>query len=220
MWWCVYFELWWFSVNWEGSVTRDRLEKSGGFGRFAECNTQQTEELPSVKAKHSAKRPFSIILGTFFAECFGFDECIPMDTRQSDHKIWPLLACLPSVLGVTLGKVSKLCRVFSSWHSANLRNFAECFRPDTRQTWETLPSVFPSCTRKNRRHRSIPSNFFCREFIFAECLLTLGKLLFADKLMLCVLCRVLHSAKHLPSVFRPRALGKASVSRSAGLRSR
>ena len=141
-----------------------------------------------------------------------------MDTRQSDHKIWPLLACLPSVLGVALGKVYKLCRVFSSWHSANLRNFAECFRVDTqqswetfpsvflltlgkleklcrvfscwhsaklrnfaecfrldtRQTWETLPSVFPSCTRQNRRHRVIPSKIFCREFIFAECLLILG----------------------------------------------
>ena len=82
-----YCELWWFIVNWEGSVIRDRLVKRGGLGRFAECNTRQREELPSVKTKHSAKRPFSIILWTFFAECFGFAECIPMDTWQSDHKI-------------------------------------------------------------------------------------------------------------------------------------
>ena len=83
-----YCELSWFFVNWEGSVICDRLVKKGGLGRFAECNTRQTEELPSVKVKHSTKRPFSIILGTYFAECFGFDECISMDTRQSDHKIW------------------------------------------------------------------------------------------------------------------------------------
>ena len=38
-----------------------------------------------------------------------------------------------------------------------------------------MPSVFPSCTRQNRRHRAFPSIFFCREFIFVECLLTLGK---------------------------------------------
>ena len=62
-----YCELSWFFVNWEGSVICDRLVKKGGLGRFAECNTRQTEELPSVKVKHSAKRPFSIILGSFFA---------------------------------------------------------------------------------------------------------------------------------------------------------
>ena len=161
----VYCDLWWwFIVNYDNGLLYlshiimpmmmfycelrgvrymwQISKKGGGLGRFAECNTRQTEELSSVKAKHSAKRQFSVILGTFFAECFGFDECIPMDTRQSDHKIWPLLACLPSVLGVALGKVYKLCRVFSSWHSANLRNFAECFRVDTQQSWETFPSVF------------------------------------------------------------------------------
>jgi len=133
-----------------------QISKRGrGIGRFAECITRQTEDLPSVKPKHSAKRPFSVILGTFFAECFGFAECILMDTRQSDHKIWPLRACLPSVLGVTLGKVSKLCRVFRPWHSAKFRNFAECFGLDTRQSWETLSSVFPSCTRQKRRHCAI-----------------------------------------------------------------
>ena len=82
-----YCELSWFFVNREGSVISDRLVKKGGLGCFAECNTRQIEELPSVKAKHSAKRPFSVILGTLYAECFGFDECIPVDTRQSDHKI-------------------------------------------------------------------------------------------------------------------------------------
>ena len=50
------------------------------------------------------KRPFSILV-TFFAKC------IPVDTRQSDHKIWSLRTCLPSVLSVTLDKVYKLCRV-------------------------------------------------------------------------------------------------------------
>ena len=89
-----------------------QISKKGGIGRFAKCNTRQREALPSVKPKHSAKRPISVILETFVAECFGFAECIIMDTRQSDHKIWPLRACLPSVLGVTLGKVSKRCRVF------------------------------------------------------------------------------------------------------------
>ena len=34
-------------------------------------------------------------------------------------------------------KVSKLCRVLWSWHSAKFRNFAECFGLDTRQTLET-----------------------------------------------------------------------------------
>ena len=56
-----YCELSWFIVNLEGSVIRDRLVKNGGLGRFAECNTRQREELPSVKAKHSTKRPFSVI---------------------------------------------------------------------------------------------------------------------------------------------------------------
>ena len=83
----------------------DRLVKKGGFGHFAECNTRQRDTLPSVKPKHSAKRPISVILGTFFAECFGFAECILLDTRQSDHKIWPLRDCLPSVLALALGKV-------------------------------------------------------------------------------------------------------------------
>ena len=63
------------------------------------------DALPSVKPKHSAKRPISVILGTFFAECFVFAECILMDTRQSDHKIW------------------------------SLRLFAECFERDTRQSF-------------------------------------------------------------------------------------
>ena len=100
----VYYEL--RGVRYTGQIS-----KKEGIGRFAECNTQQREALPSVKPKHSAKRPISVILGTFFSECFVFAECILMDTRQSDHKICQLHACLPSVLGVTLGKVCKLCRV-------------------------------------------------------------------------------------------------------------
>ena len=123
----VYCELWWSIVNWERSVIRDRLVKKGGFGRFAECNTRQRDALPSVEPKHSVKKPISIILGTFFAECFVFAECIQMDTRQSDHKICLLRACLPSVLGVTLGKVCKRWRVLWSWHSANFTTFTECF---------------------------------------------------------------------------------------------
>ena len=111
----VYCELRGVRYTWQ-------ISKKRGVGRFAECNTRQREDLPSVKAKHSAKRPFSVILGTFFAEYFGFAECNLMDTRQSDHKIWSLSKCLPSVLGVTLGKVSKLCRLLWPWH-------------------ETLPSV-------------------------------------------------------------------------------
>ena len=91
-----------------------QISKKGGIGHFAECNTRQRDALPSVEPKHSAKKPISVILGTFFAECFVFAECIQMDTRQSDHKIYPLRACLPSVLGVTLGKVCKLCRVLWS----------------------------------------------------------------------------------------------------------
>ena len=117
--------------------------------------------------------------------------------------------------------------MFWSWRSANFINVTECFwidtrqcfGLDTRQTWETLPSVFPSCTRQNRRHRVIPLTFFCRVFIDTRqticrvrdkkhsanyCLPTL--------LMPCVVCRVLHSAKQLPSVFGPLALGKATVS--------
>jgi len=123
----LYCELWWFILNWEGSVIRDRLVKKEGIGRFVECNTRQRDALPSVEPKHSAKKPISVILGTFFAECFVFAKCIQMDTRQSDHKICPWRACLPSVLGVTLGKVCKRCRVLWSWHSANFITFTECF---------------------------------------------------------------------------------------------
>ena len=42
-----------------------QISKKGGIGRFVECNTRQSEALPSVKPKHSAKRPISVILGTF-----------------------------------------------------------------------------------------------------------------------------------------------------------
>ena len=75
----VYYELRGVRYPWQIS------KKKGGIGRFVECNTRQREALLSVKTKHSAKRPISIILRTFFAECFGFVECILMDTRQSDH---------------------------------------------------------------------------------------------------------------------------------------
>jgi len=134
-------------VNWEGSVIRDRLVKKWGIGSFAECNTRQRDALPSVDPKHSAKRPISVILGTFFAECFVFAECIQMDTRQSDHKNLPVarlfaecigrdtrqsVQSLPSVLVLALGKLYNIYRVFCSWHSANFRNFAECFGADTR----------------------------------------------------------------------------------------
>ena len=68
-------------MNGEGSVIRDRLVKRVGIGRFAECNTRQRETLPSIKPNHSAKRPISVILGTFFAKCFNFAECIILDTR-------------------------------------------------------------------------------------------------------------------------------------------
>jgi len=117
------------------------ISKKGGIGRFAECNTRQRDALPSVEPKHSTKKLIYVILGTIFAECFVFAECILMDTRQSNHKICLLRACLPSVLGVTLGKVCKLCRVVWSWHSANFRNVTECFGIDTRQSLETLSSV-------------------------------------------------------------------------------
>ena len=119
-------ELWWFIVNWEGSVIRDRLVKKEGICRFAECNTRQRDALPSVKPKHSAKRPISVILRTFFAECFGFAECIVLDKRQSDHKIWPC---------------ALVCQVFWHWHSAKFRNIAECFGVGARQSLETLSSV-------------------------------------------------------------------------------
>ena len=223
-----YCELSWFFVNWEGSV----IVKKGGLGRFAECNTRQKDELPNVKAKHSAKRPFSVILGTLYAECFGFDECISMDTRQSDHKIWPLLACLPSVLGMALGKVSKLCRVSIGIHSAKFTNFAECFRLDTQQTWKTLPSVFVLTLGKveklcrvfyswhsvNLRNfaeyfsvvhsAKSTSPFHPVKFFFAECLLTLGKL-FAEcpikNTRQTTVCRQINAVCCMPSV----TLGKA-----------
>ena len=82
-------------------------------------------------------------------------------------------------MDVALGKVYKLCRVFWCWHSVNLRNFAECFRVDTRQSWEILPSVFfltlgkleKLCRVFFRRALgkidiTVPSRqFFCRVFI-------------------------------------------------------
>ena len=115
----LYCELWWFIVNWEGSVIRDILVKKGGIGRFAECNTRQRDALPSVEPKHSAKKPISVILGTFFASVLS----------------------LPSVFKWTLGKVTikstrcaLVCRVYWAWHSAKCVNVAECFGLDTRQT--------------------------------------------------------------------------------------
>ena len=129
----VYCELWWWFIMpvtynyayddgllWitmvycelRGVRYTGHINKKGDIGSFAEYNTRQRDALPSVNPKYSAKRSNSVILGTFFAKCFGFAECILLDTRQSDHKIWPLRACLPSVLGVTLGKVEKLCRLF------------------------------------------------------------------------------------------------------------
>ena len=139
------------------------------------------------------------------AKCVNFAECFGLETRQT-------LETLPGVLVLTLGKLYKRYRVFWNWNSAKFRNFAECFGLDTRQTWETLPSVFSSCTRQNRHHRAIPLTFFCRVFIDTRqticrvrdkrhsanyCLPTL--------LMPCVVCRVLHSAKQLPSVFGPQS---------------
>ena len=140
----VYCDLWWwFIVNYDDGLLclwhiimpvmmvycelrgvryTWQISKKGGLGRFAECNTRQRDALPSVKPKHSAKRSISIILRTFFAECFVFAECILMDTQQSNHKICPLCSFLPSVLVLTLGKVCKRCWVLWSWHSANFRN--------------------------------------------------------------------------------------------------
>ena len=46
-----------------------QISKKGGIGRFAECNTRQSEALSSVKPKHLAKRLISVILETFFVEC-------------------------------------------------------------------------------------------------------------------------------------------------------
>ena len=58
------------------------------------------------------------------------------------------------------GHCALVCRVFWSWHSAKLRNFTECF------------SVVHSAKASSLCH---PLTFFYREFIFAACLLTLGK---------------------------------------------
>ena len=149
VWWWFYCELWWWFIMpvtynyacddgllWIVMVYCElrgvrytwQISKKGGFGRFAECNTRQRDALPSVMPKHSVKRPISVILETFFAEC------ILMDTRQSDHKIWPLRACLPSVKPKTLGKVFKLCWVSRPRHLAKFRHFAECHAQNTRQT--------------------------------------------------------------------------------------
>ena len=130
------------------------------------------------------------------AKCVNVAECFGLDTRQT-------LETLSGVLVLTLGKLYKRYRVFWNWNSAKFRNFAECFGLDTRQTWETLPSVFLSCTRQNRRHRAIPLTFFCREFIFAECLLTLGKL-FAEcpikNTRQTTVCRQINAVCWMPSV--------------------
>jgi len=76
-----------------------QISKKGGTGRFAECNTRQRDALPSVDPKHSAKRPISVILGTFFAEGFVFAECIQMDTRQSNHKNLPVARLFAECIG-------------------------------------------------------------------------------------------------------------------------
>ena len=176
LWWCFivnchgFFELRGVRYMWQ-------ISKKGGVLVALPSVTLDKERSCRVSRQNTRRRGhFLLFWEPSLPSVFGFAECILMDTRQSDHKIWPLLACLPSVFVLTLGKLEELCRVFSCWHSAKLRNFAECFPPDTQQTWETLPSVFPSCTRQNRRHRAILLTFFCREFIFVECLLTLGKL--------------------------------------------
>ena len=98
------------------------------------------------------------------------------------------------------GRCALVCRVFWAWHSAKCLNFAECFGLDTRQSLETLPSVFPSCTRQKRHHRAITLTFFYRVFIDTRQKslpsarwLTLGKELFAVKI---------YTVCSLPSVFR------------------
>ena len=93
---------------------------------------------------------------------------------------------------MTLGKLDKLYRVF-----------------------------FRRAHGKNRRHRAIPLSFLCREFIIAECLLTLGKL-FAEcaikNTRQTTVCRQNNAVCCMPSVTLGKAfaacLGKASVSRS------
>ena len=90
-----------------------QISKKGGIGSFAKYNTRQRDALPSVDPKHSAKRPISVILGIFFAECFVFAECIQMDIRQSDHKNMPVARLFAECIGrdTALGKVCNLCRV-------------------------------------------------------------------------------------------------------------
>ena len=127
-------------------------------------------------------------------KCVNFAECFDLDTRQT-------LETLPSVLVLTLGKLYKHYRVFWNWHTAKFINFAECF------------SVVHSAKSPSPCHPVnifLPRVYFYRVFIDTRQTIcrvrdkkTLGKLLFADKLMSCVVCRVLHSAKHLPSVFGP-----------------
>jgi len=110
-----------------------------------------------------------------------------------------------------------MCTSIKYHHYGNSENaecftFAKCIISGTRQT-AALPSV-PSETLGIRLHSAkstspfFPSKFFCQEFIFAECLLTLGKL-FAEcrikNTRQTTVCQQINAVCCMPSV----TLGKA-----------
>jgi len=148
------------------------------------------------------------------------------DTRQTD--------CVPSTanktLGkhMTLGKVS-LCRVlfprhsakppFAEWHKPSTRQTiadTECHCCCTRQTVQALPSACRHGTRQSRVTVSWPFLLF-----FLPRALSADKKHSANSALLsiwlpCDVCRGWHSAKPLPSAFRP--LPKQGKSGSESLR--
>jgi len=139
-----------------------------------------------------------------------FAECFYPDTRQSNHFSISWKTYFPSVITLALGEVSnfaecqktgtrqrtKLRRVPSIWHSAKfstspVRQFAVPFASSTVRPSVPFQLFLPSatwhtakvCRVPEKRHSAKPAS--------------------PVEERPCALCRVLHSANNLPSVFLP-----------------
>jgi hypothetical protein len=183
-------------------------------GHFAECYTRQRESLPSVRAIALGKEPRPGHRYRFFAECSG------SDTRQRTT-----LCRVPyKALGKAPNRGNPSGGVFAEcprWHSAKM---------------DSLPSVvdqtlgkgnsFAECHPGHLAKAPSPSTVTVTAAFLCRVLLALGKPLcrvpekkYSAKTALpmhCMsspLCRVRHSAKSLPSVFK--ALPSASGTRQS-----
>ena len=170
-------------------------------GHFAECDTRQRGTLPSVRAIALGKEPRPRHRYRFFAECSGSSTrqrstlCrVPYKALGKEPDMGtPLADSLPSADRQTLGKGNSFAECHLG-HSAKMSSPSPgavtaaflCRVPcDTRQSICQVPD------KKYSAKKSLPMH----------CLPSL-------------LCRVLHSAKPLPSVFK--ASSSASGTRRRG----